>query len=61
MHYVYLIQSVAYQDQRYVGKTKDIKARLKAHSEGRSPHTAKYKPWKLITYLAFSDIVTNDP
>jgi putative endonuclease len=23
--------------------------------EGRSPHTAKYKPWKLVAYVAFSN------
>ena len=55
MHYVYLIQSVSYKDQRYIGITKDLKARLKAHNAGRSHHTAMYKPWNLITYLDFSD------
>jgi predicted GIY-YIG superfamily endonuclease len=55
MHYVYLIQSISYPDQRYVGITSNLKGRLKAHNEGGSPHTSKYKPWKLVTYLAFSD------
>ena len=55
MRYVYLIQSIENPVQRYVGITSDLKGRLKAHNEGRSPHTSKYKPWKLITYLAFSD------
>ena len=22
---------------------------------GKSPHTAKFKPWRLVTYIAFSD------
>ena len=52
--YVYLIQSIPFPDQRYVGLTSDLKNRLSAHNEGRSPHTSKYKPWKLITYVAFS-------
>ena len=26
----------------------------KKHNEGGSPHTSKYKPWHLVTYLAFS-------
>jgi predicted GIY-YIG superfamily endonuclease len=47
--------SINHLDQKYVGITSDLKARLKAHNEGRSPHTSKYKPWELITYLAFSD------
>ena len=55
MTYVYLIQSIPHPDQRYVGRTSDIKARLHAHNEGRSPHTAKFKPWQLVTYLTFSD------
>ena len=55
MHYVYLIKSIPHPDQRYIGITADIKGRLKAHNQGRSPHTAKHKPWSLITYLAFSE------
>ncbi len=55
MHYVYLIKSTSHQNQTYIGTTSDLKARLKAHNEGRSQHTAKYKSWKLVTYIAFSD------
>jgi len=29
--------------------------RLQAHNHGQSPHTSKYKPWILITYLSFND------
>jgi predicted GIY-YIG superfamily endonuclease len=55
MHYVYLIKSTSYPNQRYIGITSNLKGRLKAHNEGRSPHTSKYKPWEIVTYLAFSD------
>ncbi|HEY1385612.1 MAG TPA: GIY-YIG nuclease family protein [Dongiaceae bacterium] len=55
MHYVYLLQSMALMDQRYVGVTTDLKQRLKDHNGRKSPHTSKHAPWKLITYLAFSD------
>jgi len=55
MKYVYLLQSIPYPRQRYVVLTSDVEARLKEHNEGRSPHTSKFKPWELITYLAFSD------
>ena len=55
MEYVYLIQSISIPTQRYIGLTSDLKNRLKAHNEGRSTHTSKYRPWKLVTYLAFSD------
>src|SRR5262249_53424606 len=26
-----------------------------AHNAGKSPHTAKFRPWRLVTYIAFSD------
>ena len=55
MKYVYLIRSVSYPDQKYVGITSNVKSRLKAHNEGRSSHTAKFRPWELVTYIAFSD------
>jgi len=54
LHYVYLIRSTSYHDQTYIGLTSDLKVRLKKHNEGGSPHTRKYKPWKLVTYMAFS-------
>jgi len=53
--YVYLIESVAAAGQRYVGLTTDLRIRLKQHNAGQSTHTAKFKPWRLTTYLAFSD------
>ena len=55
MFYVYLLRSIPNPDQTYIGFTEDLKARLTAHSYGQSPHTSKYKPWKLITYLSFKD------
>lgn len=55
MKYVYLLQSINYPDETYVGLADDLKARLAKHNSGGSPHTAKFKPWRLVTYLAFSD------
>lgn len=54
MHYVYLIRSIPNPDQTYIGLTDDLEIRLNKHNEGGSPHTSKYKPWELVTYLAFS-------
>ena len=54
MFYVYLIKSIRYPEQRYVGMTDDLRQRLKDHNAGRSLHTSKYKPWVLINYIAFS-------
>ncbi len=55
MRYVYLLQSESVIGQRYVGVTSDMKQRLADHNAGKSPHTSKYVPSKLVTYVAFSD------
>ena len=55
MHYVYLLQSQTSVDERYVGLTSDLKQRLAEHNAGKSPHTSKFSPWRLVTYVAFSD------
>ncbi len=55
MRYVYLLQSEAVAGQRYVGVTSDLRRRFAAHNAGKSPHTSKYVPWKLVAYVAFSD------
>ena len=55
MHYVYLLESVGSPAQRYVGQTSDLKGRLAQHNAGQSPHTSKFRPWRLVTYLAFSN------
>ncbi|MEE8307940.1 MAG: GIY-YIG nuclease family protein [Gammaproteobacteria bacterium] len=53
--FVYLLQSEADPDQRYVGLAKDVHERLKAHNWGESPYTSKYRPWRLVMYLWFSE------
>jgi putative endonuclease len=53
MHYVYLLKSESHPKQPYVGSTGDLRQRLKDHNEGRSPHTAKFRPWILVAYFAF--------
>jgi len=55
MFYVYLLRSIPNPEQTYVGFTEDLKARLTSHNHGQSPHTAKFKPWELITYLSFKN------
>lgn len=55
VHYVYLLQSEADREQRYVGLTSDLRKRLADHNAGKSFHTSKYPPWRLVTYVAFSD------
>ncbi len=55
MKFVYLIQSIPHPEQKYFGLTSNLENRIKDQNEGRSTHTAKYKPWKLVTYVAFSN------
>jgi putative endonuclease len=55
MYFVYAIQSENNPDRYYVGLTSDVKRRLDEHNAGKSIHTNKFKPWKLVTYTAFAD------
>jgi predicted GIY-YIG superfamily endonuclease len=55
MWYVYIIRSVNFPEQEYIGATADLKRRLPEHNAGKSTHTAKFKPWVLIWYCAFPD------
>ena len=55
VYYVYLVESVSAKGERYVEMTTDLKKRLRQHDQGKSFHTKKFSPWKLITYVAFSD------
>ena len=55
MWYVYIIRSIRFPDQEYTGASEHLKERIAEHNAGRSMHTAKFKPWKLVWYCAFSD------
>jgi len=61
MRYVYLLRSEAVDGERYVGVTLDLKQRLAEHNAKKSRHTSKYAPWKLVTYIAFSDEQKAEP
>jgi len=55
MVYVYILQCIAEPDRYYTGVTEDLRNRLKEHNSGKVLHTSKYKPWRLNTYVAFTD------
>jgi putative endonuclease len=55
MTYVYILRSLAFFDRYYIGVTADLRARLKKHNAGEVPHTSKYAPWAIKTYVAFGD------
>ena len=54
MKYVYILESLD-SEHFYVGTTEDLRARLAKHNAGEVPHTSKFGPWRLRTYVAFSD------
>ena len=55
MIYVYIIQSLQQPGRYYVGITADLRSRVSRHNAGEVPHTSKYAPWTVKTYVAFSD------
>lgn len=57
MRYVYILESAATAEHYYVGMTENVAARLDKHNAGAVPHTAKFKPWRMKTYVCFSDDV----
>ena len=55
MTYVYILRSIGIPQHYYVGFTRDLRSRLQKHNAGEVPHTSKYAPWEIKTYVAFSD------
>ncbi len=53
--YIYLIRSLSFPDQVYIGITEGLEDRLVVHNSGGSPHTAKYKPWEVVVSMSFKD------
>src|SRR5947199_1202419 len=53
--YVYVLQSHVDPERFYTGLTDHLFVRLKRHNSGQVLHTAKWKLWRLKTYVAFSD------
>ena len=53
MYYVYILQSISNPEKHYTGYTENIEKRLIKHNNGEVPHTAKFKPWQILVYIAF--------
>jgi putative endonuclease len=54
MKYAYVLENEN-AEHFYVGLTDDLRARLAKHNAGEVPHTSKYRPWRIKTYVAFSN------
>ena len=55
-YYVYVIQSKIDNDL-YIGYTADLKRRLNDHNQGKNISTRKNRPWELIHYEAYKNII----
>ena len=53
--YVYILQSEQDAEHFYTGLTDDLDARLSRHNSGEVAHTSKHRPWRIKTYVAFTD------
>jgi predicted GIY-YIG superfamily endonuclease len=47
--YVYILQSIEHPDQFYTGLAENMSSRLAAHNAGQPSHTAKFKPWRVVS------------
>ena len=56
MYYTYILRSISSPAQRYVGHTANLRSRLLEHNSGKSPHAAKFRPWKVEAYIAFESL-----
>jgi predicted GIY-YIG superfamily endonuclease len=54
MWYVYILRSQSHPDEEYTGASQNLRHRISDHNAGKSPHTAKCRPWRLLWYGAFS-------
>ncbi len=53
--YVYILESLKNPERYYTGFTEDLESRLKSHNQGGNPHTARHRPWRVKTAVAFAD------
>ena len=53
--FVYVLKSDADPVHYYIGSTINVSERLAGHNAGESPHTARYRPWRLHVVIEFFD------
>lgn len=53
--YVYILESLKEQKKYYTGISTNCSKRLSEHNWGKSKHSNKYKPWKIIAQFWFED------
>ena len=55
-HYVYILASESCENRHYNGMTENLEKCLKSHNAGQVTHTAKYRPWRIETAVAFRSL-----
>ena len=55
MKYVYILQSEKDSERYYTGITDNIESRLAKHNAGEVKHSSQFRPWRIKTYIAFTD------
>jgi predicted GIY-YIG superfamily endonuclease len=53
--YVYILASERPPGHFYIGLTDDLAERLAKHNSGSVLHTAKFRPWRIKSAVAFRD------
>ena len=54
-HIVYILRSESQPHRYYTGLTSDLRARLAAHNAGLNTSTASGLPWRVVTYVTFTE------
>jgi putative endonuclease len=54
-HVVYILRSESQPHRYYTGLTTNLPARLDAHNAGLNTSTASGRPWRVVTYVTFTD------
>ena len=52
--HVYILVSEADTAIHYTGITQDLEQRIAEHNRGACPHSAKHRPWRVETTIAFA-------
>ena len=52
IYYVYLLKSTV-NKRLYIGKSSDLKERVKRHNDGLVKSSKAYRPWVLVYYEAY--------
>jgi putative endonuclease len=53
--FVYVLESEVITGRHYTGLSSDPVARLDWHNVGLASHTRKFRPWKLLVSIEFTD------